>query len=57
MTPAAILFEIATDDIGFTVDESAETLGEHLVLPEQYEHMRSAIEAHLVPLVLPRDRQ
>lgn len=57
MTPASILFEIATNDIGFTIDEPAAELGEHLVLPPQYEHIRPAIEAQLIPLVLPRDKQ
>ena len=54
MTPASILFEIATDDIGFTVDEVASELGENLKLPSQYEHLRPSIEAHLTPLTLPR---
>lgn len=56
-TPAGILFEIATDDIGFTVDEPKEELGENLQIPPQYEHLRAAIEAHLTPLTLPRHRQ
>lgn len=56
MTPASILFEIATDDIGFTVDETAEELGENLKLPAQYEHIRPAIEASLTPLTLPRNK-
>lgn len=57
MTPAGILFEIATDDIGFTVDESTEELGENLKLPPQYEHLRGQITAHLIPLSLPRQTQ
>lgn len=56
MTPAMILFELATNDIGFTVDEPAEELGEHLKLPSQYEDQRSEIEAALVPVTLPRNR-
>lgn len=55
MTPAGILFEIATNDIGFTVDEAAEELGEHLKLPPQYEDSRTSVEANLEPLTLPRD--
>ncbi len=54
MTPAAVLFEIATDDIGFTIDESPSELGEHLLLPAAYEQIRHLIEAGLVPLSLPR---
>jgi glyoxalase family protein len=57
MTPAAILFEIATDDIGFTVDEPADELGDNLKLPPQYEHLRPSIVANLMPLTLPRNRK
>jgi glyoxalase family protein len=56
-TPAGILIEIATDAPGFTVNEPAQTLGESLVLPEQYEHLRTHIEAHLPAITLPRHRQ
>lgn len=56
MTPAHILFEIATNDIGFTFDEPAEELGEHLQLPPQYEAQRTEISASLVQLELPRNR-
>jgi glyoxalase family protein len=48
--PGGVLFEIATDNPGFTVDEPLEELGTHLKLPVQYEEQRSAIEKHLVPL-------
>lgn len=54
MTPARILFELATDEPGFAVDESPESLGENLVLPPQYEPHRQDIEQHLVPITLPR---
>jgi glyoxalase family protein len=53
MTPADVLFEIATNDIGFTVNEPVETLGSTLLLPPQYESARAAIEAHLPPLRIP----
>lgn len=56
MTPAMILFEIATNDIGFTIDESTDELGEHLKLPPQYEDARDQIEPALTPLTLPRHR-
>ncbi len=56
MTPAGVLFEIATDDIGFGIDEPISELGEHLKLPPQHEASREAIEKHLVPVVLPRHR-
>lgn len=42
--PGGVLFEIATDNPGFTVDEAKEELGTHLMLPEQYESQRAAIE-------------
>ncbi|KRE38184.1 ring-cleaving dioxygenase [Paenibacillus sp. Soil724D2] len=45
-----ILFEIATDPPGFANDESAETLGEKLMLPEWYEKHRDQIEANLLPI-------
>ena len=48
--PAGVLFEIATDPPGFSIDESAHELGSSLQLPEQYESMRSEIEQQLPPL-------
>jgi predicted esterase/catechol 2,3-dioxygenase-like lactoylglutathione lyase family enzyme len=45
--PAGVLFEIATDPPGFSVDESAHELGSSLKLPEQYEPMRFEIEQRL----------
>lgn len=56
MTPAMILFEIATNDIGFAIDEEVAELGEHLKLPDQYEDQRSEIESTLTPVTLPRDK-
>jgi catechol 2,3-dioxygenase-like lactoylglutathione lyase family enzyme len=51
--PGGVLFEIATDGPGFTVDESPESLGSTLKLPAQYEGARSQIEAILPRLRLP----
>ncbi len=48
--PGGVLFELATDGPGFAVDESAEALGEHLVLPPWLETDRAAIERALPPL-------
>ncbi|MGC1240675.1 MAG: ring-cleaving dioxygenase [Chryseosolibacter sp.] len=42
--PGGVLFELATDNPGFSVDESIETLGTHLKLPPQYEANRAQIE-------------
>ncbi len=50
--PSGILFEIATDGPGFAVDEPAETLGEALKLPAQYEKARRQLEAILRPIHL-----
>ncbi len=49
--PGGVLFEIATDNPGFAVDESVEELGTHLMLPAQYEVQRSQIEQVLPSLV------
>ena len=45
--PAGVLFEIATDPPGFSVDESAHELGSSLRLPEQYEPKRAEIAPRL----------
>ncbi|QRG05428.1 ring-cleaving dioxygenase [Xanthobacter dioxanivorans] len=45
--PGGVLFEIATDDPGFAVDEAPESLGAALKLPAQYEAHRAEIEAVL----------
>lgn len=45
-----ILFEIASDTPGFTVDEPLEHLGEKLMLPEQYEPARDKLERILPPI-------
>lgn len=50
--PNGILFEIATDGPGFTVDEAVEHLGESLKLPAPYEPRRAEIEAALPPISL-----
>lgn len=42
--PGGVLFEIATENPGFTVDETKEELGQHLKLPAQYEPQRAEIE-------------
>lgn len=45
--PGGVLFEIATDNPGFTVDEPLEALGTSLKLPRQYEPARKEIEKML----------
>jgi glyoxalase family protein len=48
--PNGILFEIATDQPGFAVDEPANELGRSLKLPRFLEPRRAEIEAKLPPL-------
>ena len=48
--PGGILFEIATDVPGFSVDEPVESLGEHLKLPAFLEKYRAEIEKVLPSL-------
>lgn len=45
--PGGVLFEIATDQPGFAIDEPVETLGTKLSLPPHLESHRAAIEAGL----------
>jgi catechol 2,3-dioxygenase-like lactoylglutathione lyase family enzyme len=54
--PGGVLFEIATDPPGFAIDEAPEHLGERLMLPQQYESQRSALEHILPSLTLPTAR-
>ena len=48
--PSHQLFEVATIPPGFAVDESEEELGTHLMLPDDKEANRAAIEA-VLPVV------
>ncbi len=52
--PGGVLFEIATDQPGFAVDEEADHLGESLKLPSWLEKDRERIEESLPPVRLPR---
>ncbi len=49
--PGGVLFEIASDNPGFDVDESVEELGSNLKLPAQYEAYRKDISSKLPILV------
>lgn len=51
--PGGVLFEIATDPPGFIVDESPQTLGQSLKLPQWLESRRFEIEALLPNIRLP----
>ena len=49
-TPGGVLFEIATNEPGFDVDEDTAHLGEALKLPSQHQHLRDRLERHLEPI-------
>ena len=51
--PGGVLFEIATDPPGFTVDEPLDELGTHLKLPPWLEGSRKELESVLPPLRRP----
>jgi glyoxalase family protein len=52
--PGGVLFEIADDGPGFTVDVPLEELGSKVILPPRLEPHRAQIEAVLTPLPDPR---
>lgn len=52
--PAGVLFEIATLGPGFATDEDPAHLGEKLILPPAFEHLRDEVEPLLTPLPDPR---
>ncbi|MEP6539517.1 MAG: ring-cleaving dioxygenase [Bryobacteraceae bacterium] len=49
--PGGVLFEIATDPPGFTIDEPLESLGTRLMLPPEYESIRKKIESALPEII------
>ena len=53
--PSGVLFEIATLGPGFATDEDPAHLGEKLVLPPAFEHLRAQVEPILTPLPNPRE--
>jgi glyoxalase family protein len=52
--PGGVLFELATEEPGFTVDGPVEELGKRIILPPWLEPSRAQIEARLTPLPDPR---
>jgi glyoxalase family protein len=48
--PGGVLFELATDNPGFSKDEPVNELGTHLKLPKQYESSRTEIE-RVLPII------
>ena len=51
--PGGVLFEIATNPPGFTIDEPLESLGEKLILPGWLEPMRDELKRRLPRIALP----
>ncbi|MBI1416977.1 MAG: ring-cleaving dioxygenase [Limimaricola sp.] len=49
-SPGGVLFEVATNEPGFAVDEDPAHLGEALRLPARHEHLREKLETTLAPL-------
>ena len=54
--PGGVLFEVATDPPGFTIDEPASELGTRLVLPPWLESSRERLERELPKVRLPASR-
>jgi glyoxalase family protein len=48
--PSGVLFELATLGPGFSLDEDPDHLGERLILPPAFEHLRAQVEPILTPL-------
>ena len=51
--PGGVLYEIATDSPGFTVDEAPENLGTSLSLPPWFQVRRELLDETLPPIVVP----
>jgi glyoxalase family protein len=51
--PGGVLFEVATTDIGFLIDEPADKLGQGLMLPPWFEDRRAELLAKLEPIAVP----
>ncbi len=52
--PGSVLFELATEEPGFTVDGPVEEFGKRIILPPWLESQRERVEARLTPLPDPR---
>jgi glyoxalase family protein len=55
--PGGVLLEIATNPPGFTIDESEQDLGTHLVLPPWLESVRKDLVKILPPVRLPKKKE
>lgn len=54
--PGGVLFEVATSDIGFAIDEDKAHLGEAIKLPPWEEAHRAEIEKGLLPIAVHADK-
>jgi glyoxalase family protein len=52
--PGGVLYELATEEPGFTVDGPVEEFGKRIILPPWLEPQRAQVEARLTPLPDPR---
>jgi glyoxalase family protein len=52
--PGGVLYELATEEPGFTVDGPVEEFGKRIILPPWLESQRAEVEARLTPLPDPR---
>jgi glyoxalase family protein len=52
--PGGVLFELATEEPGFTVDGPVQELGRRIILPPWLESRRDEVERRLTPLPDPR---
>lgn len=52
--PGGVLYELATEEPGFTIDGPVEELGTRIILPPWLESRRAEVEARLTPLPDPR---
>jgi glyoxalase family protein len=55
--PGGVLFELATDNPGFTLDEPVESLGEQLCIPDWLEPHTLAMTQHLPAVTLHKHKQ
>lgn len=54
--PGGVLFEVVTEEPGFTIDEDKDQLGEALKLPGWYEPHRTVIEQAVVPVSFNKEK-
>ena len=53
--PGGVLFEVATSDIGFTIDEPTDKMGQSMMLPPFLEDRREELVSQLEPIEVPTE--